>query len=320
LLFSGSNPMNKKNLILAAILVVLVAAAYLYRGPVGEWLEERGQPDNFLAQVKPSEVQRIDVAEQTGTTTLVRADGKWKIQGTKDFYVKDSVAQTMEAALSDAKTAEPEVASTRADKKGEFQTDTATGVRVRLHQSGEVAADFVVGKLAGDFTSTFVSRPGIDKTYKLSADLNRAFTRAEWYDKTVFSSKNASADRVRFQYPASEFAVEKEGEGDEATWVGVEPYRFRVNDGNVSEIVDLMTNLTAAEIPEQTFEGTGLADHEIIVQVTGEGLDHTLMVGDARDGEAEEPLYYAKKGASDNIYLITQEQKNTLDTSIRGLQ
>lgn len=312
--------MSKKNLNLAAVLAVLVAVAYLYQGPVGDWLEERRQPANFLADINTADVTRVEAAGENGTITLVRVDDGWKIEGTKDFYLKDRVVQTMETALSDAKQSELEVVSTNPDKKSEFETDEGSGTLVKLYESGNQTAEFTVGKLASDFTSSYVSQPGLDKTYKTAASLSQAFANTEWYDKTIFDSGTGKISQVRFQYPESEFTVEKEGEGDEATWVGTEPYRFRVDDEIVEEAVGVMTALSAADIPEQTFAGTGLEKHSIIVQATGEGLDNTLMVGDAQDPEAEEPLYYAKKGSSDNIYLITEEQKEILDKSIREMR
>jgi hypothetical protein len=312
--------MNKRNLILAAILVVLAASAYFYQGPVGDWLEERGEPDNWLSGIDLAEVGKVVVVNNNGTTTLVRIDDRWKIEGTKDFYVPANVAVNMESALEDAGVAEPEVVSTNPDNKVEFQTDDNNGVTVELYQDNGLAASFIVGKLASDFSSTYVSRSDISETYKIAADLNRAFARAEWYDRAIFSAKEDDVTEIRFQYPESEFTVTREGEGDEATWVGTIPYRFAVDDEKVNKVAAIMANLDAAEIPEQTFEGTGLGSHEIIVQATGKGLDHTLMVGNARDPEAEEPLYYAKKGSSDNIYLITEEQKEILDTSIRELR
>ena len=86
-----------------------------------------------------------------------------------------------------------------------------------------------------------------------------------------------------------------------------------------------MSNLSSAEIPEQTFEGTGLENHEMIVQATGEELDHVLMIGGMKqleneDDEEEEKLYYAKKGDSDNIYLIREDQKDELQKQIWQLR
>ena len=43
---------------------------------------------------------------------------------------------------------------------------------------------------------------------------------------------------------------------------------------------------------------------------------NTLMVGD----DNGEGLYFAKRGDSDNIYLISEEQRDVLDQTIRSLR
>ena len=79
-----------------------------------------------------------------------------------------------------------------------------------------------------------------------------------------------------------------------------------------------MSNLSTVQIPAQTFEGTGLEKHTIIIQVMGDDIDNTLMIGDVKsiDAEGEDELYYVKKGSSDNIYLITKEQRDELERKI----
>ncbi|MBU4026105.1 DUF4340 domain-containing protein, partial [Patescibacteria group bacterium] len=116
----------------------------------------------------------------------------------------------------------------------------------------------------------------------------------------------------------------------EYEWEGISPYEFSVDENKIDEILNIMSNLIAAKIPEQTFDGTGLEKNLIIAQATGEGIDNILMVGGAlqngstalRDygANAEEELYYAKKGDSDNIYLITKEQRDELDKNIKDLE
>ena len=44
------------------------------------------------------------------------------------------------------------------------------------------------------------------------------------------------------------------------------------------------------------------------------------LSGDSAEAVAEEELYYAKTGDSDNIYLITKEQRDELDKKIKELK
>jgi len=183
-----------------------------------------------------------------------------------------------------------------------------------------------VGKLASDFTSTYISDADTDNTYALKENIYYAFAPDSWYDKTIFSGNQDNIAKIRFQYPNSEFTIEKATSTDEngaavTEWEGTVPYSFRVTKDKADGIAALMANLNAAEIPAQTFDGTGLDQHGIIVEATGPGIDNVLMVGGEKAGSDESnPLYYAKRGDSDNIYLITKDQRDQLETTIRGLK
>lgn len=303
--------MTKKNIILAIVLVILGALAYGYQGPWQEWRKKIDQPKNFLAALPVDQLTKIEVKKGDKTTVLEKSGERWKIGGTKDFYVDNALSQNMIDELKAAAKANLEVISENKDKKSLFATDD-NGINVKLFKGEAIVAVFIVGKMASDYQSTYISQPNLDKTYQVKAGLNAVFDRASWYDYTIFSSDQTKITKIRFQYPAREFTIEKKDD----KWAGTLPQPFTVNKEKAEAIAGIMANLVAADIPEQTYAGTGLEKHLIIVQATGEGVDNTLMIGNAnKDGE-----YYVKKGNSDNIYLISKEQQNTLNTDINKLK
>ena len=307
--------MNKKNIILGGILVILIALVYFYQGPFKEWQSNLGKAKNFLAAIDINLINKIEIANNNQITTLEQKGENWKIVGTKDFYISDDLSNNLKSSLEKATQVNIELVSDNKDKKSEFQTDETSGIRVKLSQNEEIIADFIVGKRGVDFSSTYISEPESNKTYSLKTNINSLFDRSDWYDKTIFSSDKENINKIRFQYPNREFTIEKKDED----WVGTLPYSFEVDGDKISPILDIMSDLTATEIPEQTFVGTGLDKHSIIVQATGEEIDNTLMVGDAMavSEEGGEEPYYAKRDDSDNIYLITKEQRDELDKNIQ---
>ncbi len=218
--------------------------------------------------------------------------------------------------LQDAAKAEMDLISKSKEKKSEFHTDEESGICVKLIQGGQTTVDFIVGKRAMDFTSAYISQPESDNTYSIKADLYSVFGISDWYDKTIFSSDKEKINKIRLQYPDREFTAEKTAVDGVDAWEGTMPYKFNVNKDKIDKILDIMSNLTATEIPEQKFEGTGLEKHLIIAQATGEGIDNILMIG----GDNGEELYYAKKSDSDNIYLIAKEQRDELYKRIDDLR
>ncbi len=312
--------MSRKNIILGIILIILVAAAYIYQGPWQEWRAEKNEVKNFLSDMDVEAVNRIEITRNGQTTVLVKTDDHWKVDGTKDFYVKESVADNLISSLKEASKAEVELVSENKEKKNSFETDEANGIHIVLKQGDKAMADFIVGKIANDYRCVYISQPDRNETYLLKAGLRSAVAQNDWRDKTIFSSPKDKITKIRFQYPRREFTVEKK----DGKWQGVSPYAFKVDEDKIEKVLKIMSDLTAAKIPEQKFEGTGLEKHLIIVQATGEGVDNTLMIGEGGPGDKDdkgEPLYYyVKRGDSDNIYLITREQRDELDKRIRDLK
>lgn len=307
--------MNKKNLTLLGILIILVGAAYLYQGPLKAWQRDLGKPKNFLASLNVDQVAAIDVVKQGATTTIEMSGDKWKIGGTKAFYVPAETITAAKTALSAAKDSALTVASENPDKKGEFDLDGDSATLVVLRQGENVMQRLLVGKTGSDYQSSYIALENDPTTFLVGANLTNAFARADFYDRTIMQSDREKASKIRFQYPTREFTIEKK----DGKWSGTLPTKFIVNEDKVNEVLNVMTALRAAEIPPQTFAGTGLEKNSIIVQITGEGIDQTLMVGDAQ-GEGEDALYFAKRGDSDNIYLITKSERDILNKKFSDLK
>ena len=313
--------MNKKNLVLGGILAALIIIAFVSEGPLKDWRAKIGKVENILATVDFSQVSRIDI-NRPGETLSIEKDGdRWKIANTKVFYVRDDIIQGIELALNTARVADTELASENADKKDNFEVGES-GTGISLRQGDTLLYEFVVGKVGADFTSTYITRNDTPKTYLIKANLNSALVRQDWYDPIILKSDVEKISKLRFQHPSVEFTVELL----EDEWQGTLPYDFDVDEEKFEPILEIMANLTATDIPEQIFDDAGFDKDTIIVQATGEEIDNTIMIGGPRAVDAgeevdpEDILYYAKRGDSDNIYLISAQQKELLDVRIQDLK
>jgi hypothetical protein len=299
---------NKKLLI---ILIILLAAAYIYNGPFQDWRANRGKPGNFLGKIDAADIAKIEITKAGESVALEKQGDKWLVLNSNNFYVKDSVASQLENALIESKNASVNLAGANKDKKMNFQTDE-NGIMVRLFDQEKELANFIIGKLAGDYASTYISLPESDETYSIGVNLAGPFNQSDWRDNTIFANNIDDINFIRFQYPNNEIKIEKQGD----EWKGVNPYEFNADSEKLKAALDIMSNLTAVKIPEQTFEGTGLEKNLIIVQVTGNNIDNTLMVGEANDQDQ----YYVKRAINDNIFLISKAQRDELDKQVADLQ
>ncbi|MFH1255121.1 MAG: DUF4340 domain-containing protein [bacterium] len=303
--------MSRKNSILGILLFVLVISAYAYQVPLKKWQNNLGKPENIFSKVKADSIDKIEIIGRGERISLAKQNQKWKYGGSKDFYADPSAIDKVFEELKKAASSEIELVSNNKERKSEFGTDDS-GVEVKIYQDGKPVLDFFAGKMASDYSGSYFSFPESAASFAVKADLNGAFSREDWRDWTIFSSPADKIDKIRFQYPNREFTVEMKG----GEWAGVLPEKFAVNQEKMKNILNIMSDLKASEIPEQVFAGTGLEKHLIIVQASGQGIDNVLMAGQAAGGD----LYYAKKGDSDNIYLISKFARDELDKWIWQLK
>ncbi|MDD5528092.1 MAG: DUF4340 domain-containing protein [Patescibacteria group bacterium] len=302
--------MSKKNLILGIILIALVAFAWIWSGPLKDWKQTKSQEKNFLASVAPAKIEKIIIDKSGVKTELDKSGGSWAISGEKKFGIDKIAAGALDSALAEIGTLPVETVSANADKKSSFGTDDQ-GLKVEISQAGTVF-NFVVGKSTPDYAGTYFAQPDFGKTYQIALDLNSILGRAEWRDLTIFSFLKERSEKIRFQYPNRQFTVEKVNN----KWTGGKPNVFTASSTKIDAMLSVLQNLAAVKIPMQTFAGTGLEKHNIIVQVAGAGFDNTIMIGDC----TKDNLCYAKSAASDNIYLISKSDRDALDKKIADLK
>jgi hypothetical protein len=306
--------MTKKNLILGGILIILIGVAYIYNGPFKSWQANQGKPKNFLSGINTEKITKIEITKQGVTTALVKTGSKWKIDKTKDFYAKNDNVSAAITQIKAAGKAGIEVVSENKNNQANFNADQKYGTEIKLYVDDKVASDFIVGKQGSDYMSSYVSEPSNNKTYYLKVDLSTAFGFDDWRDTAIFTFDKTKVVKIRFQYPDRQFIIQKKGD----KWSGTSPKPFSVSAGKIDPIVNLLSSLTASKIPAQNFSGTGLDKSKIIIQITDDGIDNTLMVGN--ESAKDKGMFFIKKGDSDNIYLITKDQKNSLDKQIESFK
>ena len=307
--------MSKKNLYLGVVLIVLAFGAYLYNGPLQNWQENNNKSENFLAKIDVSQIDFIDIANKGELITLEKQEDKWKVSGTKDFLVESALATELDTKIKDAINGEMDLVSNNQENKKDFDLNEESGVLVKLRQGENTLKEFLVGGFGSDYNSTYIAETESDESYLIDVALNNIFANSEWYDKTIFQTNPEKITKVRFQYPDREIIIEK----DEEDWKGIAPYEFSADAEKVEDVINIMANLEAGDIPEQKFEGTRLEENLIIVEASGEGVNNTIMIG-GQKSEEDETQYYAKKGDSDNIYLISLENRDVLDVGVSDLR
>jgi len=243
--------MSKKNLILGGILILLIAIAYVYQGPWRSWRNGLTQPKNVLAQVDFDSIDKIEINQEKNNLVLEKKDKEWKLSGSTKFLLQKDISEKITGELSSLAKAEVEIISNNKNNKKDYSTDDK-GINMKIFSGKEQVADFIIGRSDGQ--ANYISMPDSDNTFSYKYDIRSFFGNTDnWYDKTIFSSKKEDINRLRLQYPDSEFSIEKN-----KIWEGIKPYRFTVNEQKLTKILDIMSNLNAVSIPVQNFKDAGL--------------------------------------------------------------
>jgi len=315
--------MFKKNLILGGVLVLLIISAYIYQGPFQEWQRKKSLPKNFLTKIKTEEINKIEISNQKSTTMLEKINNRWKIGGTKDFFVNDDMAKNLTESLQELTKTEFELVSSNKEKQNSFFSAEQNS-NIKLYNDEGLKFEFLIGKMGPDFRSSYITKTDTKETYLAKTSLF-VFHQPDWRDKVILKNNQENINKIRLQYNGKKLIVEKQvgvikseddkKEGEESEektevfWKSTEPKNIDIDQDKIKKVLNIMADLQAIAIPEQTFDNTGLEKNSIIIQVTGEGIDQTLMIGDAN----KDNQYYVKRGDSDNIYLINEDQKNILE-------
>lgn len=302
--------MSKKNFILLGIFIFLAFTAFLIKGPIKNWQSDK-EDNNFFANIIFEKINKIEVIGNDSKIILEKDEAEWKIAETKSFYIDPYLKSELNNLLQNLDGAKFDLVSENTEKKSDFMGKS--GIQVKIYEDDYLINEFLVGKIGTDYPSTYISELDSDIVYMVNQDFYSVFSASDWYDKTIISLNTDLVNKIRVQHGDRQYTLEL----DEKKWIGVLPSEFVVDQEKVNSLLEIVYDLSAVKIPEQKFEGTGLEKNNLILQFIGDGVDKTIMIGDKNE---EGENYFAKRADSDNLYLISEEQKNSLDLKITDIK
>lgn len=309
---------TKKNLILIIILAILAGGGYLYAGPYQTWQAKKKSADsaNWLATVDMSLVNRIEVTDKDGKTHAVKKENNlWRTEP-DNWPTEKIITDALEEKLTNLTKANLEIASFNKENKNSFETG-GNGLRVKLFQNDAETGNFIMGKIASDYGSTYIGRDNDERTYRAPITFVRAFDVESWRDRTILNLSTAGIDAIMWQYPAQTVEINNLPDRRGEVYWHASSTLLRLSKEKIEVFLNSVTKLEASGIPEQTAAGTGLDKPALELRLSGQGIDETLLVGgkDSKSGE-----YWLQKQNSGQIFLIGEEQKKELEKKIKDFQ
>jgi hypothetical protein len=218
---------NKILLILFAILAIVMVAIYLYDRKTGD---RTFRSDLFAVDTASVTAVKIFPKGKTTDPVILEKSGKkWLIKsGGKSYPADSSAISSMLSSIANV-TAERVAASDKEGWKGLEITDSL-GRHVVVEQGGNVAADFVVGKISfsqsqnqqyrggnqGFSVKSHIRVAGDDRVYVVDGFLSMLFSDqpGQYRNKVICRFDQKLATRLTFVYPGdSSFVLEQSMNG-----------------------------------------------------------------------------------------------------------
>jgi hypothetical protein len=293
--------MNRSFVIMAGAAVVLVALVLLFANPFQDSIRKDNPKVTQLFD--PELVARADkVAIDTGTdnTVIEKKDDQWVVSTRNDFPADTSAVGNLLRAVEKGRS--QGIASTNPDKRGLFQVDS-TGVHVTVSAGGKTAADFVLGKMGRDFTTSYVLPAG-SKNVVLVRGMNRnLFARPRGFrDATLLHFEPDAVAGVTVSSPDVNWDLTR----TDSTWTVTLPGQSAVaaDQQKVDQTLRSLGTFTAdGFVDHPDTVDTGLADPEMKVTVRMmTGPSTTISVGKKNDRNQR----YVSRPDRDAVYEVGQ--------------
>src|SRR3990172_7273414 len=114
----------------------------------------------FFPALTPAEVDSIVIMRKADTMHLVNRKSFWTVNG------QLASGTEMEGFFKQlADTASPEIAAENAASHKQMGVDSLVGRRVKIYGGGQPKVDLFVGERGPDYQSSYVRRPGEERTY-----------------------------------------------------------------------------------------------------------------------------------------------------------
>jgi hypothetical protein len=307
--------MNRRMLLLAGVLVVLVV---IFANPFKDQLkrEKRDWVTLFDAE-KVKAADRIEVATATDSSVIVKQDANWVVATQNSFPADTAAVGNLLRALGNARSAG--VVSNNPENRSRFQVDQ-TGVRVKVMAQSATIAQFTLGKMGADFTTSYVLPAGSNEVQVVRGLNRNLFWRPQGMrDRTIFKFDLANLKQVTAEMPEGGWELIK----TDTTWSvrkrgdeNIHPAEKTLSGTLVESLSDFSAD-AFLDNPSDTVK-TGL-DHPAY-RYTLRFMDGT-EAGVAVGGKNDRNQYYAQRpdrpGA---VYLLSEWRLTNVKKTVEELE
>jgi uncharacterized protein DUF4340 len=308
---------NRSQIRMLSLAAVLLLLVFVFANPFKDSLkrDKREWATVFDAK-KVAGADRIDIVTASDSTVVVREDGNWVVATKANFPADTMAVGNLLRSVQNAKSAG--VASSNPENRAKFQVDT-TGVRVKVTAQNAVVAQFTLGKMGADFTTSYVLPAGSNEVLVIRGMNRNIFARPQGMrDRTIFKFAPATLKEVVAETADggwelirtdSTWSARKRGEE------GIHPADKTVANALVQSLSDFSAD-SFLDGPTDTVD-TGLAApaQRFTVRFM-DGTEATVAVGKKNDRSQ----YYVSRPDRKAVYLMSEWRFGNISKTVEELE
>jgi hypothetical protein len=229
--------MKKNTYYLIALFVCLLIAAYLVLQKPGEQ-SANSAGRGMLFTVDSLLVDKLEIKTPASTLVLEKRGADWFVAQPINYKADQA---TIGQIIHQVKNLEVKnVISSKSEKHSVFQVDQ-TGTQVTLYEKGVEKAAFVLGKMAGSYTESYVRKLNSNDVLLIEGASGYMFNRPvnNWRDKTILTTPKENIKDVQYQFGDTSFSIVL---NDSAWVIGKEKAQQSVVEGLVSSLANLQAD------------------------------------------------------------------------------
>jgi len=307
--------MNRRMLIVAAALVALVV---VFANPFKDQLKrEKRDWVTVFDTSKVKTADRIEVATLTDSSVVVKQGDTWVVASQNSFPADTAAVNNLLRALENARSAG--VVSNNPENRSRFQVDQ-TGVRVKVMAQNATVAQFTLGKMGADFTTSYVLPAGSNEV-QVVRGLNRnlVWRPQGMRDRTIFKFDVANLKQVTAEVPEGGWELIK----TDTTWSvrkrgdeNIHPADKTLADAVVQSLSDFAADQFLDNASDTVKTGLDHPSYRYTVRFM-DGTESSVLVG----GKNDRNQYYAQRPDRPTaVYLMSEWRLTNVKKTVEELE
>jgi hypothetical protein len=274
--------------------------------------------DPQVARFRSEDVRRVEIEHGGQTIQLVRADGKWHLDGPAKHEAETGPVSELLDKLAALQAKDKEVLD-KVDAKEIGLEPAHALVKLSLEEGKEKKKRelvFRLGTKAKEADKLYVRVDGTPRVNQVNADLLKLVDRPAlaYRSRRLLDVAATDVKRLDLKRPGDSFALERDG----GAWKLAEPVKADIDAKQATELADDLARLEAVELvadqpkEKDLAEVYGLAPPALSVKLISQDAKkpaQTLSVGKQRPGKQD---YFARLGMGP-IIAIKKELHDRLD-------